>query len=321
MRIVNEWLKDSETASSSLIVNVAFFRNYPKMSQLTQDRERRDNAPRPTADDWSHPVESHPILDGLGYVWHPKLKILICLGCRAAVSPGSLEMHSKIPGHTFAVEEVRKFVNELAEGCVFGDREGRVPLLKPDEKLVAWPYLNGGNAYRCPECSRCYEKMDSVKRHHRQKHGNTSVATFEKVRCQELFKGQGRSRVWVPIEGDEESMETDIGSEVATLAQAMQLQLAQHLQGAFQVDWKVKDAWAYLKVVPWHTVLEANQDEYETAELRAMVTIPPMYSEEARNTFPAKLAIFIQKWILGWEWDVRQADYRLKQLLGADSAE
>ncbi|GHJ89010.1 hypothetical protein NliqN6_5412, partial [Naganishia liquefaciens] len=98
-------------------------------------------------------------------------------------------------------------------------------------------------------------------------------------------------------------------------------QLAQHLQGSFTVDWKVKDAWPYLKAVPWHSVVEANRDQYETAELRAMVSIPHMHSEAVRCTFPARLAIFVQNWVLGLEMEVRQADYRLKQLLGTDSGE
>ena len=297
-------------------------RRLTNMSQLSQEREEREKAPKPTAQDWAHPMESHAVLDGLGYVWHPKLFILICLTCRSAVSPGGLRPHSEKANHTFAKEHVISFVANLAKDCKFEDREGRVPALKPGERVCSWPYLDTDNAYQCPACSKCYGKIESVKGHYRKIHGTSAHVSFERLRCQELFKAQGRDGIWVPVNEDGLEKEgTGVGGEIAVIAQALQVQLAQHLQGSFTVDWKVKDAWPYLKAVPWHSVVEANRDQYETAELRAMVSIPHMHSEAVRCTFPARLAIFVQNWVLGLEMEVRQADYRLKQLLGTDSGE
>ncbi|GHJ84513.1 hypothetical protein NliqN6_0915 [Naganishia liquefaciens] len=210
---------------------------------------------------------------------------------------------------------------DLAKDCHFGEREGRVPALEPEETLPAWPYLDTDNAYRCPGCSKCYVKLKSVQRHFQKIHGKTTRVHFDKVKCQELFKGIGRDGVWVPVDEGEVESERGAGGEVAVIAQNLQMQLAQHLQSAFTVNWTAKDAWPYLKAVPWHTVVEANQDRYELEELRRMVSIPKLNSEGARNCFPAQLAVFVERWVLSLETEVRQADYRLKQLLGSDSGE
>ena len=264
-------------------------------------------------------MESYPQLDAIGYVWHPKLKLLFCLPCHSAVSPGMLKFHSCKPGHDFAQEGAVKLVTELTKDCSFGDREGRVPKLALGERLPPSAHLESGYAYQCPDCGKLYGERESVKRHNRKVHGEAVKVVIEKVRSQQLFTG--RSGVWVPITEATEDQVIKADDQCAVIADRMQMRLAQFLQVNFKPEWTAKDAWPYLKAVPWHLIVEANQDQYEIEGLRAMVTIPPMYTAAARGTFPSKLAILVQDWVLGLEGDVRGADYRLKQWLGTENGE
>jgi hypothetical protein len=63
-------------------------------SQLACEKRQMEATPRPTLDDWKQPFATDPALNGLGYVWHPGVKLLICKICNTAVSPSGAADHS-----------------------------------------------------------------------------------------------------------------------------------------------------------------------------------------------------------------------------------
>lgn len=287
-------------------------------SQLARELADKITAPRPTLLEWQMPVVSYSVLDTVGYVWHPGLKLLFCLRCHTGVMPSNLKTHShRTENHDFAQKHVVAFVADLATGCEFGEKGGRLPDVGPFDKLPALPHLAQCEAYQCGGCGKLYKNKESLKRSCRKECDKGEKEILESVQCQYLFKG--RSPVLFVIEEPLAENEVDPANACAMLAQRLQLQLAKALEESGRADWDAKDAWPYLKEVPWHLVITANQDEFDVDEMRAMVYIPSVHTKAARGTVATKLAALVEKAILGMETDVRQADYRLKQLLGAES--
>lgn len=289
-------------------------------SQLSRQMDASRASPRPSLADWQRPLVSYPSLSVLGYSWHPGLCLLMCSICRSAVSPASLKDHSTSDDrHDFAQKQITEFVNELASGCRFGDREGRLPVRGVGEKMPRLELLDDVMALQCPCCDKLYVEVESMKRHCRKKHGGSSGKTYDRILCQYLFKG--KAGVVFPVAEAAEPDAADDSSNAAVIAQELQSRIAEYLQKGFKADWTTKDAWPYLKDVPWHHVVTANEGVFEVPDLRMMVTIPPMHTQQAKETWPGRLAKMVQELVLSLEAGVRDADYRLKQLLGTGSGE
>lgn len=237
--------------------------------------------------------------------------------CRSAVNPNNVESHSRLAGHHFANKESRAVVEDLAKGCHFGDREGRLPDVGPFGKLPAIPCFAGVQAHQCPQCGRLYIDMATVRRHFNKSHGSRAGVAFAQTAAQYLF--QGKYGVLFAIQEVCSPQSDTTISKSATIGQALQARLAQALHDEFSGDWNAKDTWSYLKDVPWHHVLEANHDRYTVSDLKVFVTIPPIHTVEATGTLGKALALASQSFILGAERDVKQCDYRLRQWLGSDS--
>lgn len=257
------------------------------------------------------------MLDPLGYVWHPGIKLLICKICNTAVNPGSAAAHSsKTVGHTFVNQAARSVIREMAEGCVFGDREGRLPCVVGGlPPLAGFETVTG---YQCPICDRISEDGDSVRRHFNKAHGSRAGVCFPKVRAQYLFKG--RYGVLFALNAFDATDQLGDSSELANIGQRMQAKMAQILHDEYTTDWMGKDTWQYLKDVPWDAVLQANHDRFTVAELKSFVNIPRIHTIEAQGTLARNLALSVEHYFLRAEASVRGADYRFRQWIGSDSA-
>lgn len=288
------------------------------LSQLGRETRQRASHIRPTLEEWEKPFEHHPLLDPLGYVWHPGIQLLICKICNTAVSPSNAGGHSdKTPGHTFVNKAARKTIHEMAKDCEFEEREGRLPQVGKGGGLTPLAEFETTTGYQCPACDRISHDPDSIRRHFNKAHGSRTGVTFAKVRAQFLFKGRYGVMFALNIRDTPARIEDFPCS--FEIGEALQMEIAQALHDEHSADWTAKDTWKYLQDVPWHTVLESNHDRYTVADLKTFVTIPRIHTSDAAGTLARSLAIAVEALFLGVEGDIRGADYRLRQWLGSDT--
>lgn len=283
------------------------------------ENELEKAKPRPSLKDWEAPLASHRELNRLGYVWHPGIGLLFCLKCRTTLSAGGLKRHSSsFKSHDLARDELTTFVDKLAEGCPYGEREGRLPRVDIDGKLPPLPYLDKVFAYPYPGCDRHYEQLESLKRHWRKAHTGARALPSKPVHCQILIKGKYGLMFEIDDEAPTEPKSAVISA--ASIGQQIQLELARVLQDKFRSNWESKDTWPYLRDVPWHLVLENNCDRFDIEQLKAMVTIPPIHMVAARGTLATSLAVLVEATIGELETNVLRASYTMKLLIGAEKA-
>jgi hypothetical protein len=286
---------------------------------MTLERRHIAATPRPTLEEWRLPLVTHPALDRLGYVWHPGLQLLLCLSCRTAVSPTNIESHSvRTEGHEFVKKEDRAVIQSLRQPCSFGEREGRLPDVGPMGRLPPIAQFEIVQAVQCPTCGKLYGNEDSAKRHYNDAHGSRIGQKFNRIDAQYLFKGQFGVMFAVQESRDSgrkpEPESCDIGLK-------MQTRIAHSLFKNYAADWSTKDAWAYLKDVPWHLVVEANLEHHTVSELKLLVTIPAVNSVEARGSLGKQMGLGVQPWVSNLEAEVQRADFRIKQWLATESGE
>lgn len=288
----------------------------PSLSQLARERIDRPPRIRPTVQQWSQSFVHHPLLDPLGYVWHPGIKLLICKICNTAVSSNNAAAHSgKNAGHAFVNRAARAVIRGMEEDNVFGEREGRL-----SRAVGGLPPLAGFETvtgYQCSACDRISEDADSIRRHFNKAHGSRAGIDFPQVRAQYLFKG--RYGVMFALDSTNKPDPKEDAKQVAEIAQKTQTRMAQLLHDEFTTDWTGKDTWQYLQDVPWHTVLQANHDRFTVGELKSFVNIPRIHTVEAQGTLARSLALAVEHFFLGAETSVRGADYRLRQWVGSES--
>jgi uncharacterized C2H2 Zn-finger protein len=203
----------------------------------------------------------------------------------------------------------------MEEGCVFGEREGRLPHVAGG--LPALAGFETVTGHQCPACDRISEDSESIRRHFNKAHGSRAGISFPTVRAQYLFKR--RYGVMFALNSMESSERHKESNQLADIGQRMQSKMAQILHDEYTTDWAGKDTWQYLKEVPWDTVLQANHDRFTVADLKGFVNIPRIHTIEAQGTLARNLALAVEHLFLGAEASVRRADYRLRQWLGSDS--
>lgn len=273
---------------------------------------------RPTLEEWQQPLITHPNLDKLGYVWHPGIKLLFCLLCKTAVSPGSVERHCSSHESQRSIVKADKIViDELLQGCQFGEREGRLPDLTSNTALPPITLFDTVYAFQCPACVKVYDDLLSIMTHFNKAHGSRIGQGFPRISAQYLFRGHYSVMfpvtIAIPAEGPGDSWQM--------LAIDLQTRMSNSLQDEYKADWAAKDAWPYLKDVSWHLVLEANIENFSIAELKMLVTIPAVHLRDSRGTLATHIALAVESWVLGLERDVRRSDYRLRQYVGSEEKE
>jgi uncharacterized C2H2 Zn-finger protein len=290
----------------------------PTMSQLSVERRRATQFRRPTLEEWEQSLTTHPRLDRLGYVWHPGIKVLVCVLCKTAVSPGSVEAHCTSHDTQDTVGRKDKVaIEELLQGCQFGERDGRLPDLAVIPCLPPIQLFDTVNAFQCPSCVKLYDDESSAKRHFNKAHGSRVGKEFIKVPAQYLFRGH--YSVMFPVTQESKATLTeDISQRIGLDLQA---HMSKSLQDAYKADWSAKDAWPYLKDVPWHLVLEANIDKFTIAELKTLVSIPGLHLRGSRGSLATHIALAVERWVFGMEIEVRSSDYRLRRYIGSDQSE
>ncbi|KAJ9110611.1 hypothetical protein QFC19_001440 [Naganishia cerealis] len=288
-------------------------------SQLETERAKSKEMKRPSLEEWIMKPTTHPIMDSHGYVLHPGIQVLLCMVCKSGVTPDNVKSHcERNAGHEYVRKEDRDFIQQLAGDCRFGDREGRLPEVAVSGTLPPLEGFETFLAYQCPTCGKLYKELRSIQRHFSGKHRPELTPTFRQVPAQYLFKG--KYGILFAVDPRNDSIPVDsLPAATARIAQNLQFEIAQKLHDEHSANWTDKDAWPYLRDVPWHEVLEANHENFTVSQLKSFITIPPIHTTEANGTLAKALALAVENVVFSLEKDVEKADYQAMQWLGSDS--
>lgn len=262
----------------------------------------------PSVEEFNLEVIVHPDVGQYGYLWHPGLRMLVCLHCKTMVAPHRLRYHCNQAKHQAPDPAVVKTILALVDLRY----KKYLPNVTSGQKLRPIKGLDTEDSRQCTVCPYISNVDGTMKNHIRTAHnGKWDPTLFRAIRCQ-TFTTAPMTRFAVE---DQSSTIGDFGA-VTRMLEDRAVNIVQAIGTTSTGVVRLSDAWPYLKKVAWDSLVGLNRNTLSLDELYRLGHLAKTDSEEAKRD--SKIHEAVSVFFGNMEGSLEVGCWELRQMVLAD---